>query len=163
MAVDIAAKYGVPFARSAVGEANVVDTMLAERAVFGGEGSGGPIDPQVGLVRDSFVGMAHILSALAERGGSLSAWVAELPKYHIHKTSVPLESAKLSTALDAIEKHFADARADRLDGLRLDWSDRWLIVRGSNTEPIIRAIAEAPRAADSAALCAMAAAVLAKQ
>ena len=65
MAEDLAAKYGVPLVRSAVGEANVVDAMLAQQAVFGGEGNGGPIDPRVGLVRDSFVGMARLLDAMA--------------------------------------------------------------------------------------------------
>ena len=62
---DLADRYGVPFFRSAVGEANVVDAMLAHQAVFGGEGNGGPIDPRVGYVRDSFVGMALILDAMA--------------------------------------------------------------------------------------------------
>ena len=67
MSEDLAGRYGVPFFRSAVGEANVVDCMLAHDAVFGGEGNGGPIDPSVGLVRDSFVGMAQLLDAMAVR------------------------------------------------------------------------------------------------
>jgi phosphomannomutase len=144
MAEDIAARYGVPFHRSAVGEANVVDKMLAMGAVFGGEGSGGPIDPRVVLVRDSFVGMALILAAMASRGPRVSQLADELPRYEIRKATVQLASDKLPAALNAIEKHFTDARADRLDGLRLDWADRWVIIRGSNTEPIVRIIAEAP-------------------
>ena len=72
---DIARARGATLVRSAVGEANVCDRMLAEKAIFGGEGSGGPIDPRVGYVRDSFVGMALVLGGLAERGGTLSAWV----------------------------------------------------------------------------------------
>jgi phosphomannomutase len=146
MAEDLAAKYGVPFHRSAVGEANVVDKMLAINAVFGGEGSGGPIDPRVGLVRDSFVGMATILAAMASRGKKVSELADELPRYEICKATVQLASEKLPAALKAIEQHFADARSDRLDGLRLDWPDRWVIIRGSNTEPIVRIIAEAPTA-----------------
>ena len=67
MSQDIAARHGVPLFRSAVGEANVIDAMLEHHAIFGGEGNGGPIDPQVGLVRDSFVGMALLLDAMAER------------------------------------------------------------------------------------------------
>ena len=67
MSEDLADGYGVPFFRSAVGEANVVDAMLAHGAIFGGEGNGGPIDPRVGLVRDSFVGMALLLDAMAAR------------------------------------------------------------------------------------------------
>ncbi len=154
MAEDLAAKYGVPFHRSAVGEANVVDKMLAVGAVFGGEGSGGPIDGRVGYVRDSFVGMATILAAMAGRGKKVSELADELPRYEIRKATVQLASAKLPAALSAIEKHFAKARADRLDGLRLDWPDRWVIIRGSNTEPIVRIIAEAPTGAGAEALIA---------
>ena len=146
MAADLAAKYGVPFHRSAVGEANVVDRMLEVGAVFGGEGSGGPIDPRVVLVRDSFVGMALILAAMTRRQLKVSELADELPRYEIRKTTVRLEVKKLPAALDAAERHFAGAQADRLDGLRLNWPDRWLIVRGSNTEPIVRIIAEAPTA-----------------
>jgi phosphomannomutase len=86
--------------------------------------------------------------------------VQELPRYEIHKTTIPLASDRLPAALDALQKHFYDARADRLDGLRLDWPDRWLIVRGSNTEPIVRIIAEAPQATMAAQLCAQAGEVL---
>jgi len=155
MAEDLATKYGMPFHRSAVGEANVVDKMLAVGAVFGGEGSGGPIDPHVGLVRDSFVGMALILAAMASRGNTrVSKLADELPRYEIRKATVQLASDKLLAALSAIEEHFTDAKADRLDGLRLDWADRWVIIRGSNTEPIVRIIAEAPTAAGAEELIA---------
>lgn len=152
MAEDLALKYGAAFSRSAVGEANVVDQMLAAGAVFGGEGNGGPIDPRVGLVRDSFVGMALVLAALARRGKKVSELAAELPRYEIVKQTVQLPTEKLSAALAAVQSHFADARADRLDGLRLDWPDKWLIIRGSNTEPIVRIIAEAPTSAAAQAL-----------
>ncbi|MGC3969792.1 MAG: phosphoglucosamine mutase [Pirellulales bacterium] len=144
MTEDLAAKYGVPFSRSAVGEANVADEMIARRATFGGEGNGGPIDPRVGYVRDSFVGMALILDGLAARGGTLSQWAASLPRYEIEKTKMTLAPEKLPAGLAALREHFRDARFDTLDGLRLDWPNRWLLVRASNTEPIVRAIAEAP-------------------
>lgn len=153
MAQDLALKYGGTFSRSAVGEANVVDEMLSRAALFGGEGNGGPIDPRVGLVRDSFVGMALVLSAMASRGLKISQLADELPRYEIRKTTIKLASERLTAALAALEKAFADAQPDRQDGLRLDWSDRWLIVRGSNTEPIVRAIAEAPTAAAAEDLC----------
>ena len=153
MTQDLAEKYGVPFFRSAVGEANVVDAMLAHQAVIGGEGNGGAIDPRVGLVRDSFVGMALVLDAMASRGLPLSALVAELPHYAIHKTKVTLSRKRVVTAFDALQHHFADAAPDRLDGLRLDWPDRWLLVRASNTEPIVRIIAEAPDADAAKGLC----------
>jgi phosphomannomutase len=162
MAEDLAGKYGVPFHRAAVGEANVVDKMLAVDAVFGGEGNGGPIDPRVGLVRDSFVGMALVLAAMAQRDKKVSDLVAELPRYEIVKRTLKLPADKLAAAFDAVQKRFADARPDRLDGLRLDWPDRWLIIRGSNTEPIVRIIAEAPAAAEAEAQVAAATEVIGK-
>lgn len=161
MAADIAAQHGVPFIRSAVGEANVVDAMLREGAVFGGEGNGGPIDPQVVLVRDSFVGMALVLAAMTARNLPLSALADELPRYEIRKQAVPFAGGDLRGAFQRLERQFPAAAADWLDGLRLDWPDRWLIVRGSNTEPILRIIAEAPTASAADDLCAQAAAVLA--
>jgi phosphomannomutase len=163
MSEDLAVRYGVPFYRSAVGEANVVDAIIAHGAIFGGEGNGGPIDPRVILVRDSFVGMALILDAMAAREMKISQMADELPRYEIVKTKIALPPEKIPAALNALEKHFSEAKADRLDGLRLDWPDCWLLVRGSNTEPIVRAIAEAPTTADAAKLCKTAAEVLEKE
>ena len=128
--------------------------MQEQKAVFGGEGNGGPIDPRVGYVRDSFVGMALILDAMAATGNKVSELADALPHYDIHKTKITLDRDRISAALDALEIHFADATASRLDGLRLDWPDRWLLIRASNTEPIVRIIAEAPDEASSRKLCA---------
>jgi phosphomannomutase len=161
MSEDLAERYGVPFFRSAVGEANVVDAMLEHGALFGGEGNGGPIDPRVGPVRDSFVGMALVLDAMSARDMPLSALADELPRYEIVKTRLPLAAEKIPAALEALKRHFSDAKPDRLDGLRLDWPDRWLLVRGSNTEPIVRAVAEAKTADAARALCDAAAGVIA--
>jgi len=165
MTEDLAQKYRVPFFRSAVGEANVVDEMLRRNAVLGGEGNGGAIDPRVVFVRDSFVGMALVLDAMAKRGLSVSALAAELPRYAIHKSKVTVAREAISKSLDALEHHFSDAKNDRLDGLRLDWkhpdgSGSWLLVRASNTEPIVRIIAEAPTETESRRLCEEAAQVI---
>lgn len=160
MSEDLAAKHGVPYYRSAVGEANVVDEMLARGAVLGGEGNGGVIDPRVGLVRDSFAGMALLLDAMAAREKSVAELAAEIPRYEICKTKIALPPEKLSSAFAALQKHFAEAQTDTLDGLRLDWPGRWLLVRASNTEPIVRAIAEARSADEAQRLCREAAAVL---
>lgn len=158
MTEDVARKYGVPFYRSAVGEANVVDRMLAKQAVIGGEGNGGVIDPRVVLVRDSFTGMALVLDAMAARGMPASALADELPQYAIHKTKIDLGPERIAAAYAALEKHFAGAKVDRLDGLRLDWDGdngqgSWLLVRPSNTELIVRIIAEAATAKDAKRLC----------
>jgi phosphomannomutase len=161
MSEDLAIASGVPFFRSAVGEANVTGAMLEHAAVFGGEGNGGPIDPRVGYVRDSFVGMALILDALAARGLRLSQWADALPRYAMCKTKFTLASQRTAAVLDALAARFSDAQADRLDGLRLDWPGKWLLVRASNTEPIVRAIAEAPTRDEAERLCAEAGRVIA--
>ena len=154
MSEDLAAKYDVPFYRSKVGEANVVDKMLEVGAILGAEGNGGIIDPRVVLVRDSFVGMALVLDAMEARDLPVSALADELPAYAIHKTTIAVPSAEIPAALDKLAALFADATSDRLDGLRLDWPNgAWLLVRPSNTEPIVRAIAEAPTAAEARELC----------
>jgi phosphomannomutase len=158
MSEDLAHKYGVPFFRSAVGEANVVDMMIRESAIIGGEGNGGVIDPRVVFVRESFAGMALVLDAMAERNVAVSALAAEMPRYEIYKTKVAVSREKIAAALNALEREFADATPDRLDGMRLDWAGadgrgKWLLVRASNTEPIIRIIAESPAAAESRRLC----------
>ena len=162
MSEDLARKYGVPFHRSKVGEANVVDLMLQKGAVLGGEGNGGVIDPRVALVRDSFVGMALVLDAMAARRLPVSALADELPQYAIHKTAITVPAERMAAGLDAVERRLGDAEIDRLDGLRLDWPNgAWLLVRPSNTEPIVRAIAEAPTAEQAQTLCAQAASALA--
>jgi phosphomannomutase len=142
---DIAQRFGCPCHRSAVGEANVADMMLAVGAVIGGEGNGGVMDPRVGLVRDPFIGMGLILSLLAETGRKLSELVADLPSYTIVKDKHTVDRAFLAKVFQALEEHWPDATPNHLDGLRLDWPDRWVHVRPSNTEPIVRVIAEAPR------------------
>ncbi len=163
MSEDLAIKYGVPFFRSPVGEANVVQVMKEREAVFGGEGNGGPIDPQVGYIRDSFVGMAWVLHAMATRGEPISALARELPHYEICKTKQQVARNTIPAALDALEHHFADAeQSDRMDGLRLDWPGKWLLIRASNTEPIVRIVAETGSAAESQSLCDDAADVIAR-
>ncbi len=161
MSEDLAAQHGVPFFRAPVGEANVVEVMQQQQAVFGGEGNGGPIDPQVGFIRDSLVGMAWVLDAMAARQKSLGELAGELPRYEICKTKQQVARPSIPQALTALEKHFADARSDRMDGLRLDWPGKWLLIRASNTEPIVRIVAETASAAESRSLCDAAARVIA--
>ncbi len=165
MAVDIAKSFGATCFLTKVGEANVTDRMIAENAIYGGEGSGGPIDPRVGFVRDSFVGMAQVLDAMAARGKKISELVAELPRYEIKKSTINLPAAvpqadAIQQLFTALELKFPTAQISYLDGMRLDWEDAWLLVRPSNTEPIVRAVAEATTAARAAELCGMAASMV---
>jgi phosphomannomutase len=151
---DLAAKYGCEFHRSHVGEANVVAKMQEVKALIGGEGNGGVIEPQVGFVRDSFVSMAYVLDGLVARKTSLSAWVDTLPQYTIVKDKLHCPRERVDAACEALRAAYASATATEGDGLRLDWPDRWVQVRASNTEPIIRVIAEAPDDEKARSLCA---------
>ena len=153
MAQDLSEKFGASFFRSAVGEANVVDLMLRQRAIFGGEGNGGPIDPRIGYVRDSFVGMALILDAMAARNLDVSQLVDDLPRYEMHKAKISLPLDQISTAQETLQHHFHDAAASHPDGLRLDWPTSWLLVRPSNTEPVVRIVAEGPPGDRARQLC----------
>ena len=150
---DIAKQFSCTCVRSAVGEANVAERMHEVGAVIGGEGNGGVIDPRVGYVRDPFIGMGLILSLLAETDKPLSALAAELPVYHIVKDKYTADRGRLAGLFQTLEKRWPDARPNRVDGLRLDWEDRWVHVRPSNTEPIVRVIAEAPDEAEAHTLC----------
>lgn len=151
---DIAASFGCVCQRSAVGEANVVERMTQVNAVIGGEGNGGVIDPRIVYVRDPFIGMGLILNLMAETGKKLSELVAELPTYHIVKDKYELSPARLPELFGRLEQRWPEARVNREDGLRLDWEDRWLHVRPSNTEPIVRVIAEARSEDEARSLCA---------
>lgn len=157
---DIALAAGCEFHRAAVGEANVVETMRAVKAVIGGEGNGGVIDPRIGWVRDPYIGMALILSLMAEEGKTLSQLVGELPKYAMVKTKFHVQRDRLSEVFKKLESRWPDAKRSTRDGLRLDGPNWWLHVRGSNTEPIVRVIAEAPTEAEANDLCAIAGGIL---
>lgn len=150
---DIAARFGVACHRSAVGEANVADRMKEVGALIGGEGNGGVIDPRIGYVRDPFIGMGLVLGLMAETNRRLSELVAELPAYTIVKDKYTVSAEGLPGLYAALKAKWPDAKVNEVDGLRLDWADRWVHVRPSNTEPIVRVIAEAPKAEAAAGLC----------
>jgi phosphomannomutase len=150
---DLATSAGCTFTRSAVGEANVVAKMREVNAVIGGEGNGGVIDPRIGWVRDPFIGMALILSLMAEERKPVSQLVAELPQYAMLKTKFTVPKERLQPALDAMRAKWPDATANTIDGLRLDGTDWWLHARASNTEPVVRIIAEAPTEPQAKELC----------
>jgi phosphomannomutase len=161
MSADIAARHGVPFARAKVGEVNVTMEMRKNGSVIGGEGNGGVILPDLHYGRDGVLAVALTLQALTEGKKTLSALAAEIPAYRIDKRKFAL-GAPLETVYAKLEKAFAGATIDRRDGLWFGWEDArsWLHVRPSNTEPVVRAIAEAPTATEAARLCDAVAALL---
>ena len=144
---DIATTYGARCIRTAVGEINVARRMKEECAIIGGEGSGGVILPAVHLGRDAIVGIALILEHLTESGKSLSAIKAALPQYSIAKGKTAVGSLSPEVVLKTLEsKSAGKARVNREDGIKFDFPDYWIHLRKSNTEPIIRVLAEAPTA-----------------
>lgn len=153
MSADIAESHGCELHLSAVGEANVTDQMIALSAVYGGEGNGGPIDPRVGYVRDSFAAMAQVLDAMAASDRSVTQLVAGVPSYDIYKTKIEIDRDQIPALYEKLKDRFSDATVSTMDGLRLDWSDKWMLVRPSNTEPIVRAIAEARAMDEAKSLC----------
>ena len=141
---DIAEKYSSECIYTPVGEINVTSRMLKEQAVIGGEGgSGGIIFPQVHPCRDSFTGMALILELLAVRGQSLRTILNGLPLYASSGAKVSISSENALKMIRALIRKYKDEQVSKIDGLRIDWPDAWVLIRSSNTEPIVRVYAEA--------------------
>jgi phosphomannomutase len=150
---DAARAAGARLVRAPVGEANVARAIRDEGAVIGGEGNGGVMLPALHIGRDAPLGVALILHLLATSGLTVSELVKSSRRYTIVKAKGPRGPELRPLYLD-LRAHFPDAEADERDGLRLSWSDRWLHVRPSGTEPIVRLIAEAPTRADAESLIA---------
>ena len=145
---DAAKEFGATVVRAPVGEAHVARKIIELKAAIGGEGNGGVMYPALHVGRDAPVAGALLLGLLARERVTVSELVARAPRYSIVKAKVG-RGPRLAPVYDALRKTFADAQVDTQDGLRLGWSDRWLHVRPSGTEPIIRLIAEAPSGADA--------------
>jgi phosphomannomutase len=147
---EVAARYGVKVIRTAVGEANVARAILEAGCVVGGEGNGGVIDPRVCLVRDSLSAMSLVLQLMAASGKTISELVADLPQYASIKQKFECPRERIDAAVEAVTVKFSDYNPTTTDGVRVDFPAGWVHVRASNTEPIIRIIAEAatPEAAE---------------
>jgi len=142
---DITQKYGYTHAASAVGEVNVVEKMRATNAVIGGEGNGGVIYPASHYGRDALVGIALFLTQLAKSGKKVSELRKEYPNYYTTKERLDLSpDTNVEALFDKIKKQYADHSINDLDGVKVDFPDRWVHFRKSNTEPVLRIYAEAP-------------------
>lgn len=148
---DIALAAGGTVVRTPVGEANVADAMMKHNAVIGGEGNGGVIDLRIVPGRDSLVGMAYVLQLMASTGKTISQLVDEIPRYQIVKTKFECRREDANRAVEAVKAAFASEKVDVQDGVRVDWEKSWVHARPSNTEPIMRIIAEAPTQAEAEA------------
>ena len=150
---DIARQYGAELTRTPVGEINVTTKMKELNAIIGGEGSGGVILPKLHLGRDSLAGTALVLQYLADFGGSISELKKTLPQYEITKGRVTLGTLDANERMrQAVLRHAQNGRVSEIDGVKIDFSDSWVHLRKSNTEPIIRIIAEAPTKREADAL-----------
>jgi len=145
---DAAREYGAEVIRTPVGEVHVARAILRLGAAIGGEGNGGVMYPALHAGRDAPVAAALLLTLLARQGKRVSELVAAAPRYTIVKAKAERGTRNAERGMEdvyaALRRLFPDASVDTQDGLRLAWRDRWLHVRPSNTEPIIRLIAEAP-------------------
>lgn len=146
---DVAQRAGRRVVRAPVGEVNVATRMRSEGSPIGGEGNGGVILSEMHLGRDAPVGAALILQLLLDAGRPLSDIIRDYPRYAIVKDKLNRPAGPLGTVYDALRSTFKGAEVDTQDGLRLSWDDRWVHVRPSGTEPIVRVIAEAPTEQDA--------------
>ena len=140
---DVAERHGTTVIRTAVGESNVARAMLANGCVIGGEGNGGVIDPRICPVRDSLSGMSLVLQLMAATGKTIGQLVADLPRYAMIKQKFECPRERIDAAVEAVAKAFADRHPNRSDGVRVDLDKAWVLLRASNTEPIVRISAEA--------------------
>ncbi|MCJ8330031.1 MAG: phosphoglucosamine mutase [Lentisphaeria bacterium] len=141
---DITKRHGCELFYSKIGEINVTEKMLKCDAVIGGEGNGGVIWPAVHPCRDSYTAMALTLEMLAERQQSLVEIMKNTPRYDTANFKMTCTLERAQRIIRTLREQFVEQRQSNLDGLRIDWDDRWVLVRPSNTEPIIRVGAEAP-------------------
>ena len=140
---DVANRFNCPLFLTRIGEVNVTEVMQRENAVIGGEGNGGVIYPRINFARDSLVGMALVLYLMAETAQTVTEIVNSLPAFSMIKEKLACPSDKIPTVLKMLRQEYAGYQIDVRDGVKVVLPSGWFLVRGSNTEPIIRVIAEA--------------------
>lgn len=141
---DVTEKHGGQYMASAVGEVNVTTKMKEVNAVIGGEGNGGVIYPESHYGRDALVGIALFLSSLAHKGCKVSELRKSYPNYFMAKNRIDLTlETDISAILDRIKEMYVDEKVTDIDGVKIDFADKWVHLRASNTEPIIRVYSEA--------------------
>lgn len=140
---DVARVFGCSVFLTKIGEVNVTQEMQKQRAVIGGEGNGGVIYPRINFARDSLVGMALVLHLLAEKKQTVSQLLETFPHYTIVKEKLTCPANKLPGVLKMLRQEYAQFHIDTRDGIKVTLPTGWFLVRASNTEPVIRVVAEA--------------------
>jgi len=143
MIEHVAREYGRQCIRTNVGEGFVMDRALTEDAALAGEGNGGVAVLPHTATFDALLSLATVLEAMAVRNCSLEELTAGLPRLYMRKAELPCAPADVYRVLDGFRQRYAEASPDLTDGVRFEWPDAWLHVRASNTEPLLRVIAEA--------------------
>ncbi|MDR0233143.1 MAG: phosphoglucosamine mutase [Dysgonamonadaceae bacterium] len=152
---DVTQKHNGNYEAAAVGEVNVVEKMKATNAIIGGEGNGGIIYPASHYGRDALVGIALFLTQLAKSGKKVSELRASYPNYYMAKQKVELTpETNIDAILLEVKKKYAQYPINDIDGVKIDFPDKWVHLRKSNTEPIIRIYTEAPTMQEAEALAA---------
>ena len=150
---DVTERHGGQYTASAVGEVNVTTQMKAVGAVIGGEGNGGVIYPESHYGRDALVGIGLFLSLLAQKGTTVSQLRATYPNYFIAKNRIDLTpTTDIDAILNKVKDMFRDQQVNDIDGVKIDFPDKWVHLRKSNTEPIIRVYSEAATMEEADAL-----------
>ncbi|KXK16626.1 MAG: phosphoglucosamine mutase [Candidatus Parvibacillus calidus] len=140
---DITLRYGMEYHAAAVGEVNVVEKMKEVNAIIGGEGNGGIIYPALHYGRDALVGIALMLTYMAENNLSLTQIKASLPQYFISKNKIDLQPGwNVTAAINGLIDKYSEEEINTSDGLKIDFAEGWVQLRQSNTEPIIRVYSE---------------------
>ncbi|OIO94012.1 MAG: phosphoglucosamine mutase [Armatimonadetes bacterium CG2_30_59_28] len=150
---DLAVQHGCEMHWTPIGDVNVSEKMKEVGAVIGGEGNGGVILPEIQYARDGVGALALLLEYLATSGKSMSALIDELPRYAIVKRTVQFPRDRIHQAWDELQQTISADEVDDRDGLKFVWETRWVHVRPSGTEPIVRVIAEAAKEAEANRLC----------
>jgi len=140
---DVAKKFDCPIFLTKIGEVNVTEEMQKQNAVIGGEGNGGVIYPRINFARDSLVGMALILHLLARQSQSVTELLNDFPHYYMVKEKLICPSDKLTVVSKMLREAYAGYPTDTRDGTKVTLPNGWFLVRGSNTEPVIRVVGEA--------------------
>ena len=150
---DVTEKHGGKYTAAAVGEVNVTTKMKEVGAVIGGEGNGGVIYPESHYGRDALVGIALFLSLLAQKGKKVSELRQEYPNYFIAKNRIDLTpSTDVDAILEKVKEMYSNEQVNDIDGVKIDFADKWVHLRKSNTEPIIRVYSEAATMEEADAL-----------
>ena len=139
---EVATRFGCPLFLTKIGEVNVTEEMQKQGAVIGGEGNGGVIYPRINFARDSLVGMALVLHLMAESGQTITELVNSFPQFSVIKEKLACPSHKISAVLRMLRDEYGGYPMDVRDGVKVMLPNGWFLVRGSNTEPIIRVMAE---------------------